>query len=107
MGSFLFSVPEGWAFRQSEDGTGWVVLRLFPWEERSFEPTVVVLLAAGLGTTLERFVADKREELQELATVLKAEMCESPAPALPSPAARQTSYTVPRPLGSGRLRAAS
>jgi hypothetical protein len=88
VGRFLFYVPEGWAFRQSEDGSGWVVLRLFPWEERSFEPTVVVLLASGLGTTLERFVADKKEEIQELATVLKAEMCDSPIPSMPDPVAR-------------------
>jgi len=88
VGVFLFSVPEGWAFRQSEDETGWVVLRLLPWEEKSFEPTVVVLIAAGLGMTLERFVVDKREEIQELATVLKAEMCESPVPSMPAPVAR-------------------
>jgi hypothetical protein len=88
VGGFLFSVPEGWAFRQSEDGAGWAVLRLFPWEERSFEPTVVVLLAAGLGTTLERFVVDKRAELQQLANVLKAEMCDSPVPSMPASVAR-------------------
>jgi hypothetical protein len=88
VGGFLFSVPEGWVFRQSEDDAGWVVLRLFPWEERNFEPTVVVLLAAGLGTTLESFVADKKEELKELATVLKAEMCDSPVPSMPAPVAR-------------------
>jgi hypothetical protein len=89
VGGFLFAVPEGWAFRQTEDETGWVVLRLMPWEERQFEPTVMVLIAAGLGTTLEDFVVNKKAELQELASVvLKAEMCESPAPALPSPVAR-------------------
>ena len=89
VGAFLFAVPEGWVFRQTEDGTGWVVLRLLPWEERNFEPTVVVLLAGGLGTTLESFVAFKKAELQEVAgTVLKAEMCESPVPSMPAPVAR-------------------
>ncbi|HEY4564317.1 MAG TPA: hypothetical protein VIJ36_15140 [Thermoanaerobaculia bacterium] len=89
VGGYLFAVPEGWVFRQTEEGTGWVVLRLLPWEERNFEPTVLVLIASGLETTLESFVASKKAELQSYATdVLKAEMCESPAPALPSPAAR-------------------
>jgi len=89
VGSFLFSVPEGWAFRQSEDGTGWVVLRLLPWEEQQFEPTIVVLIAAGLGTTLEDFVVNKKAELEEVAgAVLKAEMCESPVPSMPAPVAR-------------------
>ncbi|HET9211811.1 MAG TPA: hypothetical protein VFR03_15495 [Thermoanaerobaculia bacterium] len=89
VGGFLFTVPEGWAFRQTDDGTGWVVLRLFPWEERNFEPTVVVLVATGLGMTLERFVEGKKTELQEVAgTVLKAEMCESPVPSMPAPVAR-------------------
>lgn len=89
VGPYLFSVPEGWIFRQTEDGTGWVVLRLLPWEEKSFEPTVVVLLASGLGTTLESFVAFKKAELQEVAgAVLKAEMCESPVPSMPEPIAR-------------------
>lgn len=89
VGDYLFAVPEGWIFRQTEDGNGWVVLRLLPWEEKSFEPSVVVLLASGLEMTLESFVAYKKAELQELAaTVLKAEMCESPVPAMPAPVAR-------------------
>ena len=89
VGGFLFTVPEGWAFRQTEDGTGWVVLRLMPWEERQFEPTVMVLIAGGLGKALPSFVADKTAELRAVAsTVLKAEMCESPVPSMPSPVAR-------------------
>ncbi|MFL6263406.1 MAG: hypothetical protein ACJ76Y_27240 [Thermoanaerobaculia bacterium] len=88
LGGFLFTVPEGWAFRQTEDGSGWVVVRLLPQEEREREPTVMVLLAAGLGT-LEGLVEEKKLELGAFASeVLRAEMCESPAPALPSPVAR-------------------
>jgi hypothetical protein len=89
VGSFLFTVPEGWAFRQTEDGTGWMVLRLLPWEERNFEPTVLVLIAGGLGTTLESFVESKRAELASCgSTILKAEMSDSPAPALADRVAR-------------------
>jgi hypothetical protein len=89
VGAFLFTVPEGWAFRQTEEGNGWVVLRLLPWQERNREPTVVVLVASGLGMTLESFVVEKRADLQEYATaVVKAEMCDSPAPALSSRVAR-------------------
>ncbi len=89
VGGFLFTVPEGWIFRQTEDGTGWVVLRLFPWQERNFEPTVLVLLAGGLGTTLESFLESKRAELEsEGSDVLKAEMCDSPLPDLASRVAR-------------------
>lgn len=89
VGGFLFTVPEGWIFRQTEDGTGWVVLRLFPWQERNFEPTVLVLLAGGLGTTLESFLESKKAELEsDGSDVLKAEMCDSPLPDLASRVAR-------------------
>jgi hypothetical protein len=89
VGGFLFTVPEGWVFRQTEDGTGWVVLRPLPWEERNFEPTVLVLLAGGLETTLESFLEGKKAALQSYGSnALKAEMCDSPAPALASRVAR-------------------
>ena len=89
VGGFLFAVPEGWVFRQSEDGTGWVVLRLLPWEEKSFEPTVVVLIASGVETTLDGLLKERRAELEENGVpVLKAELCDSPAPSLPGRVAR-------------------
>jgi hypothetical protein len=89
VGDFLFAVPEGWVFRQTEEGTGWVVLRLLPWEERNFEPTVLVLIASGVETTLDDLLKERRAELEENGVpVLKAELCDSPAPPLPGRMAR-------------------
>jgi hypothetical protein len=84
---FCFAVPEGWIYRRTEEDTGWLIVRLLPWEERRTEPTVLIV-TVELGSTLESFVAEKKAELLAVADEMqRAEICDSPVPSLPFPAA--------------------
>ena len=90
MGGVKFAVPEGWVFRRTEEGGGWLVLRLLPWDERRREPTIMILPVAAQGyPTLESVLAKKKAELSDYAAeCLKAEIGELPAHPLFPRAAR-------------------
>jgi hypothetical protein len=90
IGGFSLLVPEGWAFRASENGNGWVMMRLCPWEHREYEPTILTLLAswpdhADLEDVIESQKAMQRSSGGE---VLREEIFTLPSPALPSKAGR-------------------
>jgi hypothetical protein len=82
LGEFGLTLPEGWFFRQTNDGNGWVIARLLPWEHREFEPTVVTMLLTYPGqATLENVTEKKRSQLLDRGDeVLKAEVFKLPSP---------------------------
>ena len=84
LGEFGLTVPEGWFFRQTNDGDGWVIARLLPWEHREFEPTVItVLLTYREQATLEDVMERKRSQLLDRGDeLLEAEVFKVPSPSL-------------------------
>lgn len=90
IGEFSLLVPEGWAFRVSQNGNGWVMMRLFPWERREYEPTIMTLLASwpdhpGLEDVIESQKATRSGSGEE---VLREEIFILSSPTLPSKAGR-------------------
>lgn len=73
---FSFVIPEGWNFRQTKHGNGWLMVRLLPWEHKGFEPTITTLLLTyPCQVTLEDVVErTKAEVLGEGREVLEGEI---------------------------------
>ena len=76
MEEFSFVIPEGWKFRQTQNGHGWSIFRLASWEHKRFEPTITTLLLAYPDqATLEEVVEGRKAELLgEGSEVVKAEI---------------------------------
>ncbi|HTG37156.1 MAG TPA: hypothetical protein VLB76_29925 [Thermoanaerobaculia bacterium] len=81
---FRFAPPEGWIFRQTQDGHGWVMARLVPWEHWGFEPVLIARMVECSGpTTPADNVEDSVKQLLDRGDeVLKAEVFASPSPEL-------------------------
>lgn len=84
LSEFGLTVPEGWFFRQTNDGNGWVIARLLPWEHREFEPTMITrLLTYRDQATLEDVMERKRSQLLDCGDeVLEAEVFKVHSPSL-------------------------
>jgi len=84
MEEFSFVMPEGWNFWQTQDGNGWQMFRLLPWEHKGSEPSITTLLLTyPAQATLEDVVERRKAELLgEGGEVVKVEISQV-LPSLP------------------------
>lgn len=65
LGELTLSLPESWFFRQTDDGCGWLIAKLLPWDRREFEPSIQArLLTYAESATCESTVAGMAEHLR-------------------------------------------
>lgn len=94
LGEFSFVVPEGWIFEQAQEGHGWKIIRLLPWQHKGLEPIMMSLLSTYPDqATLEDVVEGRKVELLgEGGEVLEATISQA-LPSLPLLMAGRLSWT--------------